>query len=50
MIRRNKALLNDLKGNFRGKLCEEKGESKDIRAVNKPKIGVSLILNWSCLA
>ena len=25
------------KGHFRGKLCEEKGESKNIRAMNRPE-------------
>jgi len=43
-MRRNKSLLNYLKGDFRDKLCEEKGESKNIRVVNRLEIGVSLIL------
>jgi len=39
-----------LKGDFRRKLCEEKGESKNIRAINRPEIGVNLRLNWFHLA
>jgi len=39
-----------LKGEFRGRLCEEKGESKNIRAVNRPKTRVSLRLKWYYLA
>ena len=39
-----------LKGDFRRKSCEEKDESKNIKAVNRPEIGVSLRLNWYYLA
>ena len=35
---KEKALLND----FRGELCKEKGENKNSRAVNRPKIEVTL--------
>jgi len=39
-----------LTGDFRGELCEEKGENKNSRAVNRPEAGVSFWLNGYCLA
>ena len=39
-----------LRSDFRGELCEEKGENNNGMVVNKPKTGVFLRLNWYCLA
>jgi len=33
-----------LRSDFRGQLCEEKGENKNSRAVNRPEAGVCLQL------
>jgi len=38
-----------LRSDFRGELCEEKGENKNSRAMNRPKTGVSLRLNRYCI-
>ena len=47
---KGKDLLMILRSDFRGELHEEKGESRNSRVVNKPKIGVTLRLNWYRLA
>jgi len=33
-----------------GELCEKKGENKNNMVVSRPEIGVTLQLNWYCLA
>ena len=49
MMRRTKSCLLILRSVFRGELCGQRGQNKNSSAVNRPKIGVSLQLDWYCL-
>ena len=42
--------LDELKSDFSGRLYEEKIANMYFLAVNRPKIGITLGINWYCLA
>ena len=44
------ANLYKLKSDFNGWLCQEKLANKCCYAINRPKIGMTLGINWYCLA